>query len=128
MHPGLVDEGDVVVVSCPFGEVAWAQKVRSQNRNGGQGYYQRRNQRKANRQGEGQEERPYEALDECKGYENDDSRQGRGEDGRTHLSGRVQRRPPPLPSRLYMTVDVLQYDDGIVHHPSHGDGQAPKGH
>ena len=117
-----------VVVACRFRQIARAEQVRAEDRHRSQRHHQGCNQREADRQREGQEKGPNEALDEPEWNKHHDGGQRRGENGRPYFHSGVQRRPPAFTPCLNVAVDVLQHHNRVVHHPAHGNRQAAQGH
>ena len=99
-----------------------------EDRNDGQGADQRGQQREGDRQGEGQEELRHEAADEAERQEHADGRDRGGRDGAGDLAWPVDRRREAVLAQRPVPVDVLEHDDGVVHHPSDGDREAAQGH
>ena len=57
------------------------------------------------------------------GDEDGDEREGHGDDGEADLPRPVERRLQRAFPLLHVADDVLQHDDGVVHHESDGQGQ-----
>ena len=125
---GGLRQHEVALVSGSLGQVAGAEEVRAQDRDGGERDEQRRDEGERHRERERGEERPEQARDERQRQEYDNGGEGRGDDGGAYLGGRVERGAPALAPALDVAVDVLQHDDGVVHDAPHGDGEPAERH
>ena len=79
-------------------------------------------------EGEGQEEGSDEALDERQRNEDDYSGHCGGEYRRADLRGGFERGAPSLPPGPNVTIDIFEYDYGVVHDAPYGDGEPAEGH
>ena len=127
LHPRLVDKSHLILAGA-LRQVARPQQVGAQHRNRRQGHNQRSREGEHHGERKGQEEGSHQPLDEPQGNEYHDGGQGGGKDGRSHLGGGIQRRPPSFSSGLDVAVHIFQYHDGVVYDATHRYGQASEGH
>ena len=99
-----------------------------EHRHDRQGADERCQQRERDGQRERQEELGHEAADEAERQEDRDCRQGRRGDGAGDLARSPGDGRQPILAERPMAIDVLEDDDRVIDHASHGDREAAQGH
>ena len=125
---GGLRQYQLTLVARSLRKVAGTEEVSAEDGDRRQRDEQRGDEREGDGEREGREEGAEETRDERQREEHDDRGHGGGEDGGADLRGGFQRRAPPLAPALYVAVDVLEHDDGVVHDASHGDGESSERH
>ncbi len=91
------------------------QEAITERRRDGAGNEERGEQGDGDGEGQRNEQKPRDPDDEKHGQEDDDGGDRGGEDRHGDFAGGVDDGVPPVPVDVQMALNVLQFDDGIVH-------------